>query len=105
MTLRQKQSRFAHMIALLILHSEQLGYEVTLGRGYASQAANKADNGHPRSNHLNRLALDLNLFKDGRWLTSGKHFEALHDYWDSIGGAERIRDDMNHFSLEHNGVR
>lgn len=106
MSLREKQSKFMHMLALLILHAEQLGYQLTMGRGYASAAANKADNGHPNSNHLNRLAIDLNLFKDGVWLPRTDDHEPLGLYWESIGGTWGGRfNDGNHYSLEHNGVK
>ena len=106
MTLRQKQSKFCHMLALLILHSEQLGYELTMSRGYASEAANEADGGHPKSNHLNRLAIDLNLFKDGTFLSSTESHKPLGVYWESIGGTWGGRfNDGNHYSLEHNGVK
>ena len=106
MTLRQKQSKFAYMIALLILQAYILGYVITFGRGYASEAANKADGGHKKSNHLKRLALDINLFKDGRYLTSTKAHEPLGLYWESIGGTWGGRfNDGNHYSLEHQGMR
>ena len=67
MTLRQKQSKFAHMISLLILQAEQLGYEVTFGDAYRHP---NVPYGHKRSLHKIRLALDLNLFRDGRYLSS-----------------------------------
>lgn len=106
MTLRQKQSKFAHMVALLILHAEQLGYEITFGRAAASEAANKADGGIPNSLHRQRLAVDLNLFKGGRYLSSSSSHEPLGIYWESIGGTWGGRfNDGNHYSLEHNGVK
>lgn len=106
MTLRQKQSLFMRKLALLILHAEHLGYELTMGRGYASAAANKADGGHPKSLHMERLAIDLNLFKDGRLLTSTESHRPLGEYWESIGGTWGGRfGDGNHYSLEHNGVK
>ena len=106
MTLREKQSAFMWMLADLIRHADHLGYELTMGRGYASVAANKADNGHPNSNHLNRLAIDLNLFKNGRFLTETDDHEPLGIYWESIGGTWGGRfNDGNHYSLEHNGVK
>lgn len=106
MTLRQKQSKFMFMLARLILHAETLGYELSMGRGYASAAANDADGGHPNSNHLNRLAMDLNLFKDGKYLSATSDHEPLGLYWESIGGTWGGRfNDGNHYSLEHNGVK
>ncbi|MEJ1409386.1 MAG: M15 family metallopeptidase [Candidatus Sedimenticola sp. (ex Thyasira tokunagai)] len=96
MTLRQQQSKFAHMIALLILHAEQLGYEVTFGDAWAKT-------GHiDGSFHYKRLALDLNLFKGGRYLRSTKAHQPLGEYWESIGGTwggRFTRKDGNHYSL------
>ena len=104
--IRKKQSRFVYMQALLILHAYHLGYELTEGRGYASEAANKADGGHPKSNHLNRLAKDFNLFKDGKLLTKTEDHKELGEYWELIGGTWGGRfNDGNHYSLEHNGVK
>jgi len=28
-----------------------------------------------------------------------------HDYWDRLGGAKRIKGDLGHFSMSHNGMR
>jgi len=102
-TLRQKQSRFTHMVALLILHAEQLGYEVTLGDAFRDS---RCPYGNDKSLHGKRLAIDLNLFKDGRYLSSTKSHRHLGEYWESIGGAWGGRfGDGNHYSLEHNGVK
>ena len=103
MTLRQKQSRFAHMVALLILHAEQLGYDVTFGEAWRHPTRK---GGHPRSLHKSRLAVDLNLFRNGRYLTSTKAHTPLGEYWESIGGTWGGRfNDGNHYSLEHNGMK
>ena len=102
MTLGQKQRKFTHMVALLILHAEQLGYHVTFGDAYRDPRANY---GHPKSLHRQRLAVDLNLFKDGVYLINGEGHDKLHDYWDVIGGADRIADDLNHYSYAHGGMR
>ena len=98
MTLREKQSKFVLMVARLIDHAYFLGYEMTFGDAYAKT-------GHmDGSLHYERLAIDLNLFKDGVYLTSTEHHEPLGLYWESIGGAWGGRfNDGNHYSLEHNG--
>ncbi len=90
------------MVARLILHAQQLGFEVTGGDLYRDP---RATYGHPKSTHRSRLAIDLNLFIDGEYIQDGRGHDKLHDYWDSIGGAKRIEKDMNHYSLKHNGVR
>ena len=103
MTLREKQSKFAHMVALLILHAEALGYEVTGGDWYRDSRCNY---GHPESLHRIRLAIDLNLFKDGKFLTTAADHEPLGIFWESIGGTWGGRfDDGNHYSLAHGGVK
>lgn len=105
MTLGQKQRKFTLMLADLLHFAYANGYELTLGRGAVSEAANAADGGHPKSLHLLRLAQDLNVFKNGVFLTDGSGHDELHDFWDSIGGAPRIADDLNHYSLAHEGMR
>ena len=70
-SLRQKQSRFARMTAQLINHATILGYEITFAHAYRSQDEAKRL-GFSKSLHCQRLAIDLNLFKNGRYLTSTK---------------------------------
>jgi len=84
--------------------------QLTMGRGYASQAANRADRGIKNSCHTMRLAIDLNLFVDGEWV-QGPHWvwNTLGSYWLGLnrdfnrwGGNFRSRD-WNHFSMRHGG--
>jgi len=100
-TLRQKQSRFARMVALLIQWATIRGYEVTFG--HATRCA-ECPVGLARSLHKSRLAIDLNLFKDGRYLSSTESHRPLGEFWESIGGTWGGRfKDGNHYSLAHNG--
>lgn len=106
--LSELQQAFTYADALLRLHAHSLGYGLTLGRGYASEAANAADGGHRRSLHLYRLAQDYNIFKDGEYLqgeAAEKAHNELHDYWDKLGGAGRIPRDLNHYSFAYGGMR
>lgn len=98
MTLRQKQSLFARKVASLILAAYEMGFELTLGDAYARA-------GHmPSSLHYERLAIDLNLFKGGRFLTGTEDHRPLGEFWESIGGSWGGRwGDGNHYSLEHEG--
>jgi len=86
------------MLARLIDFADGHGYELTGGDLYATS-------GHmAQSNHYIRLAIDLNLFKDGKYLTSTEAHRPLGEYWESIGGAWGGRfQDGNHYSLEHDG--
>lgn len=102
MTLREKQSKFTIMIAMLILFAEESGYELTFGDAYRDP---RVLYGHKNSLHRYRLAVDLNLFKDGKWLTTDEDHAFLHDCWDTMGGAERIKGDGNHYALSHHGMK
>ena len=103
MTLREKQSKFVQMIGELIAYAYENGYELTFGDCYRSS---KCKQGHPRSLHRSRLAVDFNLFKDGEYLMSTEDHKPLGEYWESIGGTwgGRFRDG-NHYSLEHEGMK
>ena len=105
MTLGDKQREFTHMLGQLISYAYSIGYELTLGRGAVTEAANKADGGHKRSLHLSKLAQDFNLFIAGNFIVDGTAHDILHDYWDKLGGSKRIAKDLNHYSYEHNGMR
>ena len=83
MGLQATQSQFAIAAAKLILHAESLGFEVTLGDAYRDERCNY---GAPNSKHRQRLAIDLNLFLDGRYLTDTADHEQLGLYWESVGG-------------------
>jgi len=88
------------MVALLILHAEQLGFEITLGDAYATT-------GHMKESlHYKRLAIDLNLFKDGKYLEKTEDHQPLGEYWESIGGSWGGRfKDGNHYSLAYGGKK
>ena len=98
MSLRKKQSKFVRMVADLIIFAYNNGYELTFGDAWAKS-------GHRGgSNHYIRLAIDLNLFKDGVFLQTTEDHRPLGEYWESIGGAWGGRfNDGNHYSLEHEG--
>jgi hypothetical protein len=102
-----KRRKHSVMLAHLILYMDSLGYGVTLARGYASQAANAADGGHVRSLHLDGLAQDINLYdpETGEYIRDGRGHDIAHDYWDKMGGAKRIANDMNHYSIAYRGMR
>ena len=103
MALRTKQAKFAGMLARLILHTEALGYEVTMGWAYRPHYLGI---GHPNSLHDLRLAQDLNLFRNGEYLEATEDHRLLGEYWESIGGSWGGRfNDGNHYSLEHEGRR
>ena len=82
------------MVALLILFAYERGYELTFGDAYATSGHIK------KSFHYKRLAIDLNLFKDGKYLTKTEDHEPLGLFWESLGGTWGGRfEDGNHYSL------
>ena len=61
--------------------------------------------GAARSQHKRRLAIDLLLFKDGKYLTDTKDYAPLGLWWEQQGGAWGGRfEDGNHFSLAYQGA-
>lgn len=108
MSLGEKQRRFTRMIADLIVYAYKNGYELTWGEAYRTpeQAALNAQKGTGITNslHCDRLAVDFNLFKDGKYLTSTEDHLPLGEFWESIGGTWGGRfNDGNHYSLSYNG--
>lgn len=104
-TLRQKQSRFARMVARLIDQAFALGYEVTLGDAYRDPRVHgalgeKRSYSSSMSLHKQRLAIDLNLFRDGRYLSSTESHRPLGEWWEAQGGSWGGRfNDGNHYEL------
>lgn len=103
MKLREKQSKFVLMVADLIRWAEANGYELTFGDAFRDR---RCKYGHSKSLHRYRLAVDFNLFKDGKYQSTTEAHRPLGEYWESIGGSWGGRfSDGNHYSLEHDGMR
>lgn len=100
MSLRSNQSTFARNIARLVEWCFQNGYEVTLGEGYVS-----GGNGHMKNSlHYERLAQDLNLFRDGEYLTDTADYQRAGEAWKQLHESNRWGGDFrfpdgNHFSM------
>jgi len=115
MTLLEKQQVFASLLPRLINKARELGYEVTIGEAYRPQAMADLDakegKGIKCSLHGERLAIDLNLFKDGEYLTDTRAYQALGMYWESLSHSEYetrwggffAKPDGDHFSIMHEG--
>ncbi len=91
-TLGQKQRRFARMVAELLDKAHELGYEVTFGDAYRDPRVHgefgaKTSYSASRSLHKLRLAIDLNLFRNGRYLSASEDHRPLGEWWESIGGS------------------
>ncbi len=110
-TLGQKQRRFGRMVAALLNKALEMGYEYTFGDAYRDTSLHgdfgqKRGYGAAKSLHKLKLAIDLNLFRDGKYLSSTEDHRPLGEWWESIGGTWGGRfNDGNHYSLEHNGCK
>jgi hypothetical protein len=106
MTLREKQSQFARDVANLIQFAYAEGYEVTFAEAYRppelAELYAQQGRGIRNSQHTKRLAIDLNLFLDGKYLTDSDDYRLLGCYWKSLRpenrwGGDFRRKDGNHF--------
>lgn len=103
MTLSEKQRKFTKKIGQLILWAYENGYELTFGDAWAQT-------GHMKDSlHYSRLAVDFNLFKDGKWLTKSEAHRPLGKFWESLAEDDfapiwggRFKDG-NHYSVKHEG--
>lgn len=111
MTLSEKQRQFTRKLARLLDHINSTGYECTIGDAYRDPRVHgdfgkSGGYGAVKSCHKLRLAVDLNLFRDGVYLTDTADYLSVGEYWESIGGSWGGRfSDGNHFSLEWDGCR
>ncbi len=107
MSLSKKQQDFARHVADLIHQIYARGYACTFGHAYRCQ---DCPVGMDNSVHKSRLAIDLNLFKDGEYLTDTEDYRQFGEYWEALGiwnrwGGNFSNSDGNHFSYEHNGIK
>ena len=93
------------MVARLIDQAFAMGYEVTLGDAYRDPRVHgalgeKKSYSSSMSLHKQRLAIDLNLFRDGRYLSSTESHRPLGEWWEAQGGSwgGHFRDG-NHYEL------
>lgn len=113
MNLGEKQRLFTRYVGLLISYAYKQGYALTFGDAYRSPeqaAANAAaGSGITNSLHTKRLAVDLNLFVNGAYITDSGAYKPLGEYWESLDplcrwGGRFKKPDGNHFSLTHEGI-
>lgn len=113
MRLGDKQKLFARLVPRLIDKAHELGYEVTFGDMYRDKRAfgilgERIAYGNAFSCHKMRLAVDLNLFKDGKYLTTSEDHRELGEWWElqhELCCAGFRFNDGNHYSLTHEGMK
>lgn len=99
------QISFAKDVVKLLSFILIKGYEFTFGETTRLKSLAKVLSLHP-----DRLAIDINLFKDGVYLKDTPSYNEVGAYWISLSpynewGGEGKRGDGNHFSRSPDGER
>lgn len=100
MKLGQQQELFTELIAKLITYMYSQGYKVRVG-DFSAKPRDPLEH-KANSQHYVHCAADLNLFKDGVWLTKTEDHKAFGDYWEGLHPACRWGgrwQDGNHYEL------
>lgn len=121
MKLSQAQSKFSLMIAQLIIWGNENGFTFTFGEAHRTDEQQilyftgfdvKLINDTPtlikdkqksktlNSNHKSKLAIDLNIFKDGQYITSFADTKPIGDKWESMDRKNRWGGDWNQNDIE-----
>lgn len=115
MTLSQKRVLFTATLTKLLSWAAEQGLNVALDQVKRTEAEAKANAvsgaGIANSNHLSGLAADLILYgPDWSYKSASADYKALGAYWKTLHplacwGGDFKKQDGNHFSFEHNGVK
>lgn len=111
MTLGEKQELFMQLLPALINRAHELGFKIRGGDLYRDPRVFGAIGeskgyGYKNSCHKLKLAIDLNLFKDGKYMSETNDHRSLGIWWESLHPLCRWGgwfNDGNHYSLEHEG--
>lgn len=98
--LRSKQKTFTQNVAHLIAFAFRNGFELTFGEVYRTPEQqqlyfNKGLSKTLNSRHLQRLAVDFNIFKNGQLLSKPIDIKPLGDYWITLHPDNRWGGDWN----------
>lgn len=112
MNLGEKQELFMRLLPRLIDKAHSLGFEIRGGDLFRDKRAHgefgeKKGYSHKNSCHKLKLAIDLNLFKDGNFITTTKDHKELGEWWEKQNEYCRWGgrfNDGNHYSLTHWGA-
>lgn len=111
MRLGEAQDLFGECFGKLLVFIYSKGYAVRIGDVW-SRPSDVTSDGKPThkkdSQHLKKLAGDVNLFKDGKFLSKTEDHKIFGEYWESLhpncrwGGRYK---DGNHYEVIENGWR
>lgn len=108
MSMVKEQAAFLLDVTALVHFATGQGFQVTGGELFRTAEQQKiyVNTGRSKtmnSNHLRRLAIDLNFIKDGKLCYDAKLLEPVGVYWESLnsknrwGGHFKSFKDMPHF--------
>jgi hypothetical protein len=101
--LLKQQFTFTLNIAKLIIWIYEQGYTATLAEGYDDDGVGYMK----KSLHYDRLAQDINLFRDGTLLINSESYFRVGQAWKALNPLNRWGGDFpgdgNHFSMEFQG--
>lgn len=95
------QEDFAITIAKLILWAHENGIAVRMKDSFRDPRLHGefgVKKGYGAADSVHKLSLAQDLYAK-----NDLDHVRLHDQWDNLGGAPRIKNDMNHYSFEWNG--
>ena len=98
MELVEKQIKFTQNVSLLIQYAICIGYQVVI-----ADAARMDRRGHKKkSKHYEKLAIDLDVFRENKPLESPEHSFKLGLFWESlehVWGGRFKTESYNHFEF------
>lgn len=111
MKIGEAQELFGRLLGELLVYIHLKGYQVRLGDVLA-RATDTDINGKPthkkNSQHFKKLAIDINLFKDGGFLSKTEDHKIFGEFWESLHPNCRSGTrygDGNHYEVMENGWR
>jgi len=111
LTLRTARCEFALAIASLIQHAHANGYSAALAEGMDRRTLKDPTTDHMKGSlHEIGLAQDVDLYKDGVYLTQTEDHTFLGEWWEDYGIQQGLPlvwgghfKDGNHYSLRWQG--
>jgi hypothetical protein len=79
--LGKKQEEFSRALVLLLMYMHSEGFQTRLGDTYPGKFEHAPGGKHPLG-----LAIDINLFRDGVYLTKTEDHEKFGKFWVALGG-------------------
>lgn len=110
MKLSEKQAIFSLNVAKLIIQSKEIfDIDISLGEAYRTKEQqsiyySRGLSKTLQSRHMSRLAIDINIFKDGKWLTEREDYKPLALIWKNLNPLNDCGYywgwDFNHFEMK-----